>query len=766
MPLKMSLKKINPVTQLSVGLVCLTVSILCISELLGFIPNTKDAELEARKRFVESLAIQFSTLANSNSERHIKKALDVIVKRDENILSAAVRSKRSNFIAGNHENNWTNDDPTLSKNNQVVVPVYKGKNRWGQVEVRFAPPETNYFAAWKYRNAGPALMLFVGLMGIFAYRLFMKRALKELDPSAAIPERVRNAFNALAEGVLIIDENHNVVLANAAFQEQAGVNGEDLVGHSASTLGWQSTVSGATMPWDDVFEDGTSRTGVRLLLKNPEGHERIFMVNCVAISDDDGTPRGALATFDDVSELEEKNTKLRKMLAALQISQKKIRAQNEELHILATRDPMTNCLNRRSFYEIFQKCFDEAREEHRELAAFMVDIDHFKSVNDNFGHAAGDEIIKIVAAILHENVREFDLVARYGGEEFAVVLLDIDEDGAKSIANRIRKAIENSSAPDHLDGRGITASLGVSMLSKGAVDKEALLDEADQALYVAKESGRNRVISWSRELESDKAGEALENSKAETATLEEQTAVEIQPVAATPIEDKSLRDIPAANDSSDSIAELQARIRELEEDAAEHSMEVAAMIRFDRLTGLQQRDYFHETISDSIARGYRYEQHLAVLSLEITNFRLINDTLGHEAADMLLGEIAVRLESELRATDKVAASKDQHPTEISRINSDEFGILINDLETEEAIQPVLQRLLTQLGRPLTLKDHIITPACAVGVSVYPNDGNYAELLTRNASVARQFALQQGGDKPIKFFREEMNASAEALLQSR
>lgn len=761
MPLKMSLKKINPITQLSIGLVCLTVSILCASELLGFIPNTKDAELEARKRFVESLAIQFSTLANSNSERHIKKALDVIVDRDEKVLSAAVRSKRANFVSGNHENNWNNDDPTLSKNNQVIVPVFKGKNRWGQIEVRFAPPENNYFAAWKYRNAGPALMLFVGLIGIFAYRLFMKRALKELDPSAAIPERVRNAFNALAEGVLIIDENRNIVLANAAFQQQTGVDWNEIVGHSASMLGWEGQQKDSDMPWDGIFEDGNTRTGIRLLLNTADGQERIFMVNCVAISDDDGKPRGALATFDDVSELEEKNSKLRKMLKALQVSQKKIRAQNEELHILATRDPMTNCLNRRSFYDIFQKCFDEAREEHRELAAFMVDIDHFKSVNDNFGHAAGDEIIKIVAKILHDNVREFDLVARYGGEEFAVVLLDIDEDGAKSIANRIRKAIQTSNACDYLDGRNITASLGVSMLSKGAADKEALLDEADQALYVAKESGRNRVISWSRELESDKAGEELQKSE----TLQEQTAIEIQPVSATPIADSSLSKVAAANDGDSDVAALQARIQELEENAAEHSMEIAAMIRFDRLTGLQQRDYFHETISDSIARGYRYEQHTAVLSLEITNFRLINDTLGHEAADMLLGEISMRLESELRATDKVSTNAEHQATEISRINSDEFGILINDLNSEEAIQTVLQRLLNELCQSMTIKDHIITPDCAIGVSVYPNDGNYAELLTRNASIARQFATQRDGKKRIEFFREEMNASAEALLQS-
>lgn len=778
MRLKLKLSRVNPITQLSIGLVCLTISILCLSELLGFIPNTMNAELEARKRFVESLAIQFSSLANSNNERHIKKALDVIVKRDANVLSAAVRSKRAAFVSGNHEQNWTNDNTDISRYNQVVVPVYKGVKRWGQVEMRFAPPAKGLLSSWKYRNAGPALMLFVGLIGVIVFRLFMKRALKELDPSAAIPERVRNAFDALTEGVLIIDENKNIVLANGAFLQQTGVAAGEIIGYNTSTLAWSETEqSEQDLPWDSIFSDGETRTDVRLKLNTKSNQERTFMVNCVAITDDDGHARGALATFDDVSELEEKNEKLRSMLKALQLSQKKIKAQNEELHILATRDPMTNCLNRRSFYDVFQKCFDDARNEQRQLAAFMVDIDHFKSVNDNFGHAAGDEIIKIVADILHKNVRDFDLVARYGGEEFAVVLLDIEEEGAKSIANRIRKAIQTSNACDYLEGRNVTASLGVSMITNGAKDKEALLNEADQALYEAKETGRNKVICWDLSLASDKAGESIEKEEATAESeaspaLIEQTAIEIQCIAAKHISDSTLSQIAAANDGSEgrsdsnsNVQALQEKIRQLEEDAAERSLEVAAMMQYDRLTGLQQRDYFQETISDSIARGHRYDKHLAVLSLELTSFRLINDTLGHEAADMLLGEIAIRLDSVLRATDKVSASSEHPVTEISRINSDEFGILVNDLDDEKTIIKVLNRILTHISQPVTLKNHIVTPTCTIGISMYPNDGNYAELLTRNASIARQFVNQHADDKTYRFFNKDMNKSAQLLLQS-
>jgi diguanylate cyclase (GGDEF)-like protein len=125
----------------------------------------------------------------------------------------------------------------------------------------------------------------------------------------------------------------------------------------------------------------------------------------------------------------------------------------------------------------------------------MVDIDHFKSLNDNFGHQAGDEVLKHVAQILRRAVRTHDLPVRYGGEEFALVLPETDMIGAVAVAERVRKSIDT----DYLEVYGvvhkISASFGVSVFPDCADDMDSLIKAADVALYWSKEHGRNQVTA-------------------------------------------------------------------------------------------------------------------------------------------------------------------------------------------------------------------------------------------------------------------------------
>jgi len=165
----------------------------------------------------------------------------------------------------------------------------------------------------------------------------------------------------------------------------------------------------------------------------------------------------------------------------------------EKVSILASTDVLTNLKNRRYTMDMFEKMIQKARITESYLGIIMLDIDHFKSVNDTLGHHAGDIVIKEIAAILESNARENDVVGRIGGEEFLILCTNSDMDTTFNVAERVRKKIENK-VISYEDNKTVqvTISLGVySSIPK--LNKEELMKVSDEALYRAKKSGRNRV---------------------------------------------------------------------------------------------------------------------------------------------------------------------------------------------------------------------------------------------------------------------------------
>ena len=239
------------------------------------------------------------------------------------------------------------------------------------------------------------------------------------------------------------------------------------------------------------MEDEVSVRGSLMVMSNNEDN-LVFSVSCGPILDSKKAIQGVIASFEDVTQLEQKKTQLEKMLFELDESAAEIRRQNQELEFLATRDPLTSSMNRRSFFEKFDSYFESAIASGDSLAAFMVDIDHFKSINDNHGHAVGDEVLKAVAATLESTARSTDIVCRYGGEEFSVLLPDTSMDEAFDVAEKIRLALE-ALKPAGLE---VTASLGVSATCQNPETPQDLLEHADKCLYVAKRNGRNQVVRW------------------------------------------------------------------------------------------------------------------------------------------------------------------------------------------------------------------------------------------------------------------------------
>ncbi len=196
-------------------------------------------------------------------------------------------------------------------------------------------------------------------------------------------------------------------------------------------------------------------------------------------------------------QLMEFNETLMRTVASLEAAQTEVLRQNEELERLASRDALTGCLNRRALYALFEETFTEGRGQGSELCCLMIDIDHFKRVNDEFGHAIGDQAIQAVAECLQSGVRLTDMVGRYGGEEFCLMFPRTTLDEATVLAERLRArvAADAGSRVRMASGMTLTVSIGVSTSAFGARALLELIDQADRALYAAKESGRNCVMA-------------------------------------------------------------------------------------------------------------------------------------------------------------------------------------------------------------------------------------------------------------------------------
>jgi diguanylate cyclase (GGDEF)-like protein len=164
----------------------------------------------------------------------------------------------------------------------------------------------------------------------------------------------------------------------------------------------------------------------------------------------------------------------------------------QEVQSLALTDPLTELQNRRSVFELGRIEFSRAQRMDRPFCCMMVDIDHFKKINDSYGHPAGDLILQEFAKRCLSSVRDVDLVGRYGGEEFIILMPETDRETAVGVAERLRAVIEEPF--DLTDGQiDITISIGVATQDENTLHLETLIARADQALYIAKHKGRNRV---------------------------------------------------------------------------------------------------------------------------------------------------------------------------------------------------------------------------------------------------------------------------------
>jgi len=166
----------------------------------------------------------------------------------------------------------------------------------------------------------------------------------------------------------------------------------------------------------------------------------------------------------------------------------------ERLRRIAVRDGLTDAFNRRYFFEASTREFARAKRYHDVFSVIIFDLDDFKSVNDTYGHLAGDHALRVISRICMDNIREVDIFARYGGEEFALLLPHTDEARANEIAERLREMIAAVSFSFNQHEFHVTISLGFHIFDDRLPDMDALLTRADEALYEAKRRGKNSIV--------------------------------------------------------------------------------------------------------------------------------------------------------------------------------------------------------------------------------------------------------------------------------
>ena len=264
-----------------------------------------------------------------------------------------------------------------------------------------------------------------------------------------------------------------IVYVNPAFERLMGYSAEEVVGLNPKILQGADTDDKTRYKLRQAMRSGKSiRT--QILNYDKFGNELWLDINMVPLFDEDGELAYYAAIERDLTEY------------------KRLQSHLEDM---ANTDSLTGLSNRQSFMHRAEKEFTRARRYSRPLSAVMIDVDHFKTINDRYGHAVGDIVLREVSAICQCSLRGSDLLGRIGGEEFVLLLPDTPQDNAIFVAERMREHLAKT--PIDVDGVviTITASFGVASLIEADINFNSMLERADEAMYHAKHDGRNKVKS-------------------------------------------------------------------------------------------------------------------------------------------------------------------------------------------------------------------------------------------------------------------------------
>jgi diguanylate cyclase (GGDEF)-like protein/PAS domain S-box-containing protein len=329
-----------------------------------------------------------------------------------------------------------------------------------------------------------------GISGIvYAYAIYRHRFM-DLVPFAR-----SLLIEKMGDGILVLDLQGRIVDINPAMKNFLDADPATFIGRN---------ISDTLQLWNE--RTGHLLTGLetRTELRLPHKPSRYLDLRVTPLYDDDQNLSGRLIVFRDVTDRKEVEKDLRHAMDRMQTQLIEIGLLQSQLREQAIRDALTNLFNRRYLEETLERELARASRELYPLCIVMMDIDHFKNVNDTYGHEAGDLVLKTLADTVTTRSRQGDFVCRYGGEEFVLVMPNIGIEVARERVNSLHRSIASQYIPFGHFNLNITMSMGIALYPKHGDTKELLLRAADRALYTAKNSGRNRVIIFG---ETGKRGE-------------------------------------------------------------------------------------------------------------------------------------------------------------------------------------------------------------------------------------------------------------------
>jgi len=308
--------KLNATFRIALGLSGILASIVLLATFLDIVPDRDSAVRQGRAALAESLAANSSMLLTQDDIHRLDAILRLMVERTADLRSAALRAEDGRMVVeiGDH-GAWEHMPGEYSTESQLKVPIWTGDRRWGQLELRFDPLHGTGLMGL-VDSPALRLMSFVGFIGFLASYVYLRRMLRHLDPSQAIPGRVRSALDTLAEGLLVLDQKEHIVLANKAFANRLGKSPERMMGHRAGDMPWLDAegrpLSKGQRPWNEALETGTVQRNRMIRLRLPDDSVRTFMSKCSPVLGSGGAHAGVLVSFDDVTALEHKERELRR----------------------------------------------------------------------------------------------------------------------------------------------------------------------------------------------------------------------------------------------------------------------------------------------------------------------------------------------------------------------------------------------------------------------------------------------------------------------